>query len=240
MLTPAALGQLQRGYGSADWSQWQNFRWQQYDYVRYPTAGATQLQFFTVGLGGADPNNATVPKTLEQTNLTASGQFGQVGTLITQIRMHARILPKGRQPAGISDDADVLWTTISNMMSKFVELLRRGVLQISIQSKEYFTISEPLRTCPPGFGINIQQNGSSFIAAGNAWITFTAWAQQNPDLDNVFYVDPPQFIEPAQTFVAQMIYPDGTGPVFTTLVSGASPLIDVGLIFDGYIVRPMT
>jgi len=240
MLTPAALGQLQRSYGSADWSQWQNFRWQQYDYVRYPTAGATQLQFFTVGLGGADPNNATVPKTLEQTNLTASGQFGQVGMLIAQIRMHARILPKSRQTALIADDVNVLWTTITNMMSKYLELLRRGVLQISIQSKEYFTISEPLRVCPPGFGINIQQHASSFVAAAAEFVTFSTWVQQNPDLDDVFNVDPPQFIEPAQTFTAQLVYLDGTGPVFTTLVNAASPALDIGLIFDGYIVRPMT
>jgi hypothetical protein len=240
MLTPAALGQLQRSYGSADWSQWQNYRWQQYDYVRYPAAGAAQLQFFTVGLGGADPNASTVPKTLEQTNLTASGQFGQVGMLIAQIRLHARILPKGRQAAGIANDADVLWTTYTNMMSKYLELLRRGVLSISIQSKEYFTISEPLRTCPPGFGVEIQQHASSYIAAAGAWTTFSAWVQQNPDADNIFNVDPPQYIEPAQTFTAQITYPDGTGPVFTNLVSAASPALDIGLIFDGYIVRPLT
>lgn len=236
MLTPAALGQLQRSYGSADWSQWQNYRWQMYDYVRYPTAGATLLQFFSVPLGGADPNNNTAQKTTEQTNLTAGGQFGQVGFLITQIRCHARILPKARQAAGISDNASVLWTFMTNMMSKYFELLRRGVLTITVQSKEYFTIDQPLRTCGPGFGVNIQEHGALYTSGFTA---FSIWVQQSPRSDDIFDVDPPQFIEPAQTFSVVVTYPDGTGPVFTTLVNGTSPRLDFGIIFDGYIVRPM-
>ena len=237
MLTPAALGQVQRQYGSADWSQWQNYRWQFYDYVRYPGAGATLLQFFSVPLGGADPNNSTVQKTAEQTNLTASGQFGQVGFLITQLRCHARILPLGRQVSDIATDDDVLWTTMTNMMSKFLELIRRGVLVISIQSKEYFTIDQPLRTCGPGFGVNIQQHASSYTSGFTA---FSIWVTQSPRADDIFDVDPPQFIEPAQTFNVQVTYPDGTGPVFTNLVDSATPAIDFGIIFDGYIVRPMS
>jgi hypothetical protein len=237
MLTPAALGQLQRVYGSADWSKWQNFRWQFYDYVRYPGAGATQLQFFSVPLGGADPNASTVPKTLEQTNLNASSQFGQVGYLITQIRSHARIVPKGRQASGISSVANVLWTTMTNMMPKYLELIRRGVFHFSIQSKEYFTVAQPLKIFAPGFGVNIQEHAAVYTVG---FTKFSIWVQQSPSMDDIFDVDPPQFIEPAQTFTVSIDYPDGTGPVFTTLVSSTTPLLDIGIIFDGYIVRPMT
>src|SRR6266487_3870409 len=218
MLTPSALARLQRNYGSVDWSRWQNWRWQQYDYPRYPPAGTTQVQLFSVPLGGQDPNVATgTPKTLEQTNLNSSSSFGDVGFLITQIRTHLRILPKGRQHATIIADADVLWTTMSNMMSKYMEMVRRGVFVLSIQSKEFFTISAPFQTCPPGFGIQIQQHANSYISGHTA---YSIWAQQNPDAKDIFDVDPPQFIEPNQTFTAQLNYYDGTSPVFTNLVSG--------------------
>jgi hypothetical protein len=33
-------------------------------------------------------------------------------------------------------------------------------------------------------------------------------------------------------------WPDGTGPVFTNLVDGVSPAVNIFIGFDGYIVRP--
>ncbi len=236
MLSLNAISALQGKYGSAIWSSWTNLRWQQYDYARYNPAGISSLSWFTVPQGGVDPVSS-LPKTAEQTNLTASGTFGQVGMLIQQIRLHALILPLGRQVATIKNDADVLWTTMSNMMSKYLELLRRGTLQIFIQNKEFFTIARPFLRCPPGFGVTIQQHGASYISGFTA---FSIWVQQSPKSDDIFDLNPPQFIEPNQTFQAQLNYFDGTGPVFTGLVDSVDPAIDVGLIFDGYILRPLS
>ncbi len=234
MLSISAIAALQGKYGSAIWTAWSNLRWPQYDYARYTPAGITSLSLFAVPQGGVDPVSG-LTKTSEQTSMIAGGTFGQVGQLITQIRTHAFILPLARQASGIKDDADVLWTTISDMMSKYLELLRRGVLQIFINNKEFFTISQPFTRCPPGFGVRIQQHGASYLAA---FTKFSTWAQQSPRQEDVFDLNPPQFIEPNQTFQVQLNYFDGTGPVFTTLVSSTSPAIDIGVIFDGYLIRP--
>ena len=237
MLSINAIAALQGKYGSAIWTQWSNLRWPQYDYARYTPAGITSLSLFAVPQGGVDPVSG-LTKTAEQTSMLAGGTFGQVGQLITQIRCHAFILPLGRQVATIRDDADVLWTTFSNMMSKYLELLRRGVLQVFINSKEFFTISEPFQRCPPGFGVRIQQHGASYIAAAAAFTKFSTWVQQSPRAEDVFDVNPPQFIEPNVQFQVQLNYFDGTGPVFTGLVDSVDPAIDIGVIFDGYQVRP--
>lgn len=234
MLSINAIAALQGKYGSAIWSQWSNLRWPQYDYARYTPAGITSLSLFAVPQGGVDPVSS-LTKTSEQTSMVSGGTFGQVGQLITQIRTHAFILPLARQPANIRDDADVIWTTIGNMMSKYFELLRRGVLQVFINNKEFFTIVQPFLRCPPGFGVRIQQYGASYISG---FTKFGIWVSQSPRTDDIFDLNPPQFIEPNNTFQVQLNYYDGTSPVFTNLVSSASPAIDIGVIFDGYQIRP--
>lgn len=232
----ANLVELQSTYGSVDFSRWQDFRWQFYDWPRYLPAGVTSQSFFTVGVGGTDPVSA-VAKTLEDTNLTAANQFGQVFMVIQEIRCHALILPKPRQPAGISDDADTLWTLMSNMMSKYLELLRRGVLKWQIQNKDFLVIDQPFLSCPPGFGVRIQQHAASYISG---FTNFAIWVQQSPRHCDLYDVNPPQVIEPNQTFSLTIDYPDGTSPVFTELVNSTSPKVALGVIFDGYIVRPMS
>jgi hypothetical protein len=234
MLSINAIAALQGKYGSAIWYSWSNLRWPQYDYARYSAAGITSLSLFTVAQGGVDPVSS-LTKTAEQTSMISGGTFGQVGQLITQIRTHALILPLARQHATIRDDADVIWTTISNMMSKFAELLRRGVLQVFINNKEFFTISEPFTRCPPGFGVRIQQHAASYISG---FTKFAIWAQQSPRAEDIFDLNPPQFIEPSNTFQVQLNYFDGTGPVFTNLVSDVSPSVDIGVILDGFQLRP--
>lgn len=234
MIPVSTLQTLQRRYGSADWLRWEAYRWQEYDYVRYPAAGATQLRFFSVPLGGADPTSGLL-KTTEQTNLGQGGNFGQVYFIIQQIRVHFFFLPKNRQPTGINDDADLIYTTLSNAMSKYLEVTRRGVLNISILAKKYFDIERPLVTAPPGFGVTIQQHAGTFDAAGFA--NFSIFAQQNPNAGCVYDVNPPQVVEPANAIDVTIDWPT-TSPVFTGLVNSADPRLDLGVIFDGYIVRP--
>lgn len=230
------LVDLQATYGSVDFSRWQDFRWQFWDYPRYLPAGVTSQAFFTVGQGGTDPVSA-VAKTQEETNLTAANQFGQVFYVVQQIRCHALILPKSRQPANINDDADLLWTTISNMMSKWLEILRRGVLNWSIQNKVFLQLDQPFLTCPPGFGVRIQCHGASYLSG---FTDFSIWVQQSPRMSDVYDLNPPQVIEPNQVFTLTIDYPDGTSPVLTTLVNSTSPATALGVIFDGSIVRPMS
>lgn len=223
------LQQIQSKIGSANWADWGIYRWQWYDYVRYPGAGATELNFFVNALGTTDPNSL-LAKTLEQTNAPKSRSFGQTFYIITQIRTHTHILPKNRQPAAIKNDVDLLYTTIGDMMNAYNNLNNAGVLAIQLGQKDYFEIEKPFRRCPPGFGPKIYQHACLSNSC--------SWHQQSTKQINTWAVTPAQMIEPEQTITATILFPEGIPAVFTDLVNSATPSVDVGLILDGYIVRP--
>lgn len=220
---------LQRKFGSADWDKWAMHRWSYYDYVRLTNAGVNSLSFFAVAVGGTDPvSNAA--KTREQTNAEKTRSFGQVYYVIQQVRTHVHVLPKNRQLAGIADDADVITTTYSAMMPELMQLAGMGVLRIQIAAKQYFEINQPFKFAPPGMGVEICQHAS-------AQTTEAMWWQQSPCLGDCYPLTPPQLIEPEQTFEANIEFPNANTPTIPT-VSSAAPRIDIGLIFDGYIIRP--
>ena len=225
------IDQLQRRFGSADFTKWQFHRWSFYDYVRYPTAGGTQLTFFSIPLGGTDPNSS-LGKTMEQTNVPKARSFGQVYFFVQQIRTHLHVLAKNRQHATISGDADVITSTYSDMMNALLNLSGQGVLNFPIGSKHYFDIVKPFETCPPGFGVNISQHASSASAADRYLF------QQSNKLDDVYSVTPAQMIEPEQTVEITIDFPNATSPALTGLVNAVDPRLDVGVILDGYIARP--
>jgi hypothetical protein len=227
------LSALQARDGSADWSKWQIHRWPFYDYVRLNPAGVNQLTFFQNALGSTDPVSA-LAKTEEQTNMNKSGTFGQVYFFLKEIRTHVSLLSKGRQPGAISGDADLLSSTIVALASLNLQLFRQGVLQMSIGQKSYFTIERPFLTAPPGFGIEVDQIG----VLNGATATPNLWVRQSPFMQETFAIEPVQMIEPEQNFAIQIVFPDANTPTFTDTVTGASPAINVGVILDGYIVRP--
>lgn len=225
---------LQARFGSADWNQWHIYRQPMYDYVRYNDAGVTSQSFFSVPLGNTDPVSA-LPKTLEQTNMNKPGSIGQNYFIAQEIRCDARLLPKGRQASALSSDTDLLSTTITNAASKFTELLRRGVLTWVIGDKTFQVIQRPFVECPPGFGVDHIHHAYRMLAGviGEPTIFVTA----NPHRKNVWALTPPQLIEPEQTFTMRIDYPDGTSPVFTSLVNSADIRLELGILLDGYIAR---
>jgi len=228
------LGLLQRQIGSSKWDQWTALRWQYYDYVGYPAAGTTQLQFFIQPEGGTDPVTSLV-KTREDTNVSQQRSLGQVYYVIQNIRTHLCLAPKSRQASAIKNNATLLFgdNGMNTGISKLAEIMRRGVLNIKLGQKAYFDIPYPLVVAPAGFGLEIQQTGSMYSTASQAAL----WLQSNPDRSLVFDVSPPQMIEPSQTFDVTIDYPT-TSPVLTSLVNSADLLVRVGVIFDGYLARP--
>jgi len=225
----AIIQALQQKFGSADWKKWSMHRWAFWDYVRYANAGVSSLSFFANGQGSTDPVS-TLAKTQEQTNIDRSRSFGQVYFMLAQIRTHIHILPKNRQLSGISDDANVITTTYTDMMYAMQRLAGQGVLTLDILAKNYVEIEQPFRTCPPGMGVKIGQHASSQI-------TEAAWWQQNPDMGNLKNFTPPTIIEPEQTFDCKINFPNANSPAIPT-VSSAAPAVNIGVIFEGYILRP--
>ena len=95
---------LQTRFGSIDYSQFQSLRYQFYSYVTYPTAGATQLNFFgtTTGSPGV---------TLADTNMPRTGSFGQqhfflksIGTRIKLQKTNDLSAFDGTDASSISSD----------------------------------------------------------------------------------------------------------------------------------------
>lgn len=228
------LRNLQKRIGSANWNQWQIQRWAFYDYVRYTAAGVSSIDFFANALGTTDPVS-TLAKTLEQTNLTKTRSFGQVYYIIQQIRTHIHVLPKQRQHATILADTTVVLNEYEDLYKVLYNLLNMGVLQIKIGQKDYFDIVQPFRFCPPGFGIHLQEIAvAGTVANGQQNMTW----QQSPYQNDVYNVTPQQMVEPEQPIEAKITFDNATSTSIAGVVDAVDPRVDIGLIFDGYIVRP--
>ena len=231
----ATLGNLQNTVGSADWSRWTNNRFCYYDYVRYPTAGTNEIQFFSQPLGSVDTYNTSVVKTLEQCNFPESRSFGRVGFRVRQIRTHIRVVPKVRQAAGISDQTNTIVSLYTPLMNKLADIVHMGVLLINIGQKEFWDLPQPFITCPPGFGPTIFSHGAQNASTA----TQGMWFQQDPGPKCVYNVNPEQLIEAGQTFSARITFDNANSPALTTLVNSTTPQVEIGLIFEGYVLRPV-
>lgn len=228
------LANLEQNIGSADWSRWTRNRFVFYDYVRLNPAGTNDIQFFSAPYGTNDPIGGNL-KTLEQTNCPEQRSFGRVNYLISQIRTHIRVVPKPRQPTGINNQTNTIFGLYTPLMNVLNDLSLQGTLVITIGQKEYFDINQPFLTCPPGFGPSIYQMGSGT----GSTVTQALWFHQENRVDHVYRIKPEQLIEAGQTFIAHMVFDNANTPVLTSLVNSTTPLVEVGLIFDGYILRPV-
>lgn len=232
------LQQLQAQAGSADWSRWTQNRWSFYDYVQLNPLGDSKLQFFNIPLGQQDPNVPTIVKTYEQTNMNEVRSFGRINFLLKQIRTHIRILPKVRQVGGIGALTAAVYKDYTAVANYLADFINQGVLLITLGQKEYFDIVQPFKTCPPGFGLRFDQHAAAtgLVAAGDA-----RWFQQSPAPEAVYTVDPEQLIEAGQTFQSVVSFDNANYAALTNLMTGGTltPKIEVGLIFDGFVLRPV-
>lgn len=222
---------LQAKVGSADWSKWQIHRWQFYDWVRYVN-GTTQITLFTNPTGASDPNSS-LQKTLEETNLPNSGQFGQVYFIANQIRTEVAILPKARQAAAIGADTGFCAGALGDAATAVNDLFRRGVLIWQIGQKEYQRIERPFLGAPPGFGLNFQQ-----VATNRA--TPMILPRQSALLRDVYTLAPAQMVEPNQTFTLTINF-DTVAPTIQVTPANSTLQtlrVNIGVIFDGYLARP--
>lgn len=243
-MNQAVINTLQTRFGTADFSRFQIIRQPKYDTVRYPSAGADQLAFFVVPQGGTDPVSG-LAKTQEQTNLVKSSSFGQEYFVLTGIRTFAMFLPKSRQPAAISGDTDVIWSgftgAANGAIEQLIQLHNQGVLVVNFGQKNYLTLERPLLTAPFAAGVDIQEFGA---VKPTSFTTPSFWAGPSNRNEDLLLIDPILVIEPEQTINVSIQYPDGTSPAFTNTVlinadpTTATPNVEVGVVFEGYTIRP--
>jgi hypothetical protein len=247
-MTPEIIDSLQKRFGSADFSRYQVVRGQKYDFCRLLAAGTNSVSFFSNPIGATDPGaGATLFKTLEQTNLVKNASFGQEYFALTQIRTYANFVCQSRQGFATGTNFTYRGYTAQtdSAMEKLQTVLNSGVLEISFAQKLYYQIARPFIQCPAGFGIDIQSLASS--RDGNAAETQacdTNWlARPDYRATAVYNIDPIQIIEPEIQIQAAINFPNGNTPNFTntaldTANGTQTPAIELGLIFDGYVIRP--
>jgi hypothetical protein len=247
-MTPEIIDSLQKRFGSADFSRYQVVRGQKYDFCRLLAAGTNSVSFFSNPIGATDPGaGATLFKTLEQTNLVKNASFGQEYFALTQIRTYANFVCQARQ--GFTTGTNFTYrgytALADSAMEKLQSVLNSGVLEISFAQKLYYQIARPFIQCPAGFGIDVQSLASS--RTGNAAETQpegTNWlARPDYRATAVYNIDPIQIIEPEIQIQAAINFPNGNTPNFTntaldTANGTQTPAIELGLIFDGYVIRP--
>lgn len=232
---PPALANLQRKVGSADFNRWTKRRYSYYDYVQMPPAGASEVAFFAVPNGQADTYVSTVIKTDEQTNTSKTGQFDKGHFLIDNIRLHIRPFAKNRQPSGINDAANLLSRQWKDLTLLLARLARQGVFSFQVGSKELFDVPQPFLSMPPGFGLDISEHAAATGINGS----YAALFQMDPNPVQVYRLDPVQLIEAEQTFKCKILFPNANSPVLTNTVNSATPKVELGLIFEGYLISPL-
>lgn len=247
-MSPEIIDSLQKRFGSADFSRYQVVRGQKYDFCRLLAAGTNSVSFFSNPIGATDPGaGATLFKTLEQTNLVKNASFGQEYFALTQIRTYANFVCQSRQ--GFTTGTNFTYrgytALADSAMEKLQTVLNTGVLEISFAQKLYYQIARPFIQCPAGFGIDVQSLASS--RTGNAAETQpegTNWlARPDYRATAVYNIDPIQIIEPEIQIQAAINFPNGNTPNFTntaldTANGTQTPAVELGLIFDGYVIRP--
>jgi hypothetical protein len=247
-MTPEIIDSLQKRFGSADFSRYQVVRGQKYDFCRLLAAGTNSVSFFSNPIGATDPGaGATLFKTLEQTNLVKNASFGQEYFALTQIRTYANFVCQSRQ--GFTTGTNFTYrgytALADSAMEKLQTVLNSGVLEIRFAQKLYYQIARPFIQCPAGFGIDVQSLASS--RTGNAAETQpegTNWlARPDYRATAVYNIDPIQIVEPEIQIQAAINFPNGNTPNFTnsaldTANGTQTPAIELGLIFDGYVIRP--
>ncbi len=254
-MSPEIIDSLQKRFGSADFSRYQVVRGQKYDFCRLQALGTNSVSFFSNPIGATDPGaGATLFKTLEQTNLVKNASFGQEYFALTQIRTYANFVCQARQ--GFAGTLGTNFTyrgytalnagaTAGGAMEKLQTVLNNGVLEIRFAQKLYYQIARPFIQCPAGFGIDVQSLASARTGvAAETQSPDTNWiARPDYRATAVYNIDPIQIIEPEIQIQAAINFPDGNTPNFTNTAldsaDGAqTPSVELGLIFDGYVIRP--
>lgn len=232
------ISALSQKFGTVDYDRWQLLRWQWWGWTTYPLTGATQLNFF----GNAVGQGAT---TSADTNLPKSGSFGQQHFLIKTIATDIRVRD---QDLASFTAANVASADSRSLASDFLHgFAQAGVLQFNIGSRPFAQIPKPFMYCPPTTSKAMQEPAhvSKFDGVG---ANNTNYVVGVPDVkvhdarENAYRLDPNLLIEAEQQFEVKITFDSGVIPVIAT---GLTPAIHdtnnplrVGVVLDGYLVRP--
>ena len=225
-------------FGVIDYTRWQAIRWQWYSYITYPSAGATELNFFGQVAGQAGV-------TLQDTNLPKAGSFGQTHFQLKSISTDIQIASNDVDGFTRANQATLDTRALaSDFLGGFVQA---GVLRFSVGARPFATIVKPFQYAPPpGSPLDYdntyvnQISAAPVPAAGASQVVGVPWITQTKMRSNVYFVDPNILIEAEQQFNVSLQFPSGIVPVLATnVVNDSTNPLKVGVILDGLLLRPV-
>lgn len=192
------LALLQAKFGTQQPGNIQIRRNEFYSTVDYPSAGASQLNFFGSAIGNSG-------QTYQDTNLPVAGSFGTSSFLLKSINI-AVVIPLNKDASYVGTDATMV---AGEFLNGFVQA---GVFELNVNAKNYVLLPLPLLYAPPADG-----RGALY----GAGLASTSFVVNTPNVQqcrryNLYLNDPELFIEAQQNFSATISYPSGAVPLTAT------------------------
>lgn len=233
------ISALSQRFGTVDYSRWQLIRWQWYGYTTYSvTTPPSILTFF----GNAVGQGTT---TLADTNLPKAGSFGQQHFLLKTISTSVKL---AQQDLGSFTVANIATADQRTLASDFLHgFVQAGVLQFNVASRPFAVVPKPFMYCPHVApeplieSTNVNQFSGAAANAVNQ-VAGVPDVTQLLDREGVYRLDPNILIEAEQQFEVKITFDSGTIPIIATqlspAISDATNPLKVGVILDGYLLRP--
>jgi hypothetical protein len=204
-----------------------------YDFQLYPTAGQTQLNFFSQpagqGLTSAVGATAGAAKSLSDTNLVLPNQLPSGSAFMIEsieVFFYAGSVATANTytPANISLFAAVSAAAVAGQLNDVNTVMQSGLLELNILQKNYLR-ETPLQRFPAKTGID----GNFAIASNSATTAETALVNARAT-GRPYYIDPPVTLQPAMNFEVLLKWPG-------VVATGSGFNGRIGVVLDGYTMR---
>lgn len=204
-----------------------------YDYQLYPTAGSTQLTFFSSpvgqGLTTAVGGTAGTPKTLWDTNLELGGTLPSGKAFMVE-SIEVFFMPGSVSTANtftlikpLEFNATAA-ATLAGQLADVNSFYNSGMLEFNVLSKNYLR-ETPLLAFPPKTSFNLDAAVASNSATTAANIVQNMRAAGRP-----YYISPEIALQPAVNFEVVLRWP-------AAVATPSGYNARVGVILDGYFMR---
>jgi hypothetical protein len=209
------------------------YRQRLYDYNIYPTAGVTQIAFFSQPIGqgitSAIGGTAGTAKTRSDTNMDLAGQLPSGKSFLAET-VEVLFTPGSVSTANTYTPAKLSFFNAAAAQALVASaddvnlIYQSGLLDISILSKSYLS-ETPLWAFPPKTGLTIDGAMASTSATASALGLQVARVTGRP-----YILDPEITLQPAVNFSVTISW-----PAVVATPSGFNGRM--GVILDGYFMR---
>lgn len=195
ILTAEMLAQHQSALSTLD-VLWQPL----FDFNSYPSAGTTQLSFFSTpqGQGTTTAPGATGTKTLADTNMDNAGQLGKGN------QFYATGLEFLLFPSNIPGNGGLEITNVGDFVNTVYNIGKSGVVVLEVGSGKRYIEQSPLQLFPPSTRLAV---AAALAAAGNTAVATNVGEINYATWSGEVYTIVPLLIDANQTFKLTTTWP---------------------------------